>query len=106
MKKFLLLLSMLMPSASFAEVVHLNCSFTDPAHNIVKDVVVDFMDFGANISVDGASYAFTPEYEARAAFYSDSPWMRLEVGNHRFTTKYTFATMIDDMPVYLSCQEI
>lgn len=103
MKKYMLLLAMLVPSVGFAETVHLNCD--SGTHKY--DLVVNFMEDGANITVDGTSYNFISEYDARAAFYSEEPWMRLEVGNRRYQAKYTFAALGNDqIPLYMPCDEI
>lgn len=103
MKKMLFLLSlMLIPYASFAEVVHLNCGTDDDTY----DVVVDFLDDGASVSVNGATYTFSQEYDARAAFYNPDPWMRVEVGRRDIESKYGFATLVDDVPTYMQCEEV
>lgn len=93
-----LLLAAFIPCAGFAEVVHLKCNN--------YDVVVDFLDDGASISVNGMTYNFIQEYDARASFHNPEPWMRLEVGLRSMGAKYSFATLIDDMPTYMPCEEI
>ena len=99
MKKLhFLLLAMFLPCAGFAEVVHLNCEG--------RDVVVDFLDDGALITVDGSRYAFIQEYDARAAYYNADPWMRLEIGRRDQPTKYAFGEIVNDIATYKPCQEL
>lgn len=106
MKKYLILFTMLIPCSGFAETVRLNCNSGSHTYN----VIVDFIDQNATISVDGTQYDFISEYDTRAAYYTEEPWMRLEVGNHRYQAKYTFAAIVNTNgetgPLYMPCTEI
>ena len=107
----MLLLSL---SAHADDDVHLICKTDIARHpstdsNVKEsyDVHVKFLDDGAILNIDGASYALKQEYDARVSFYSDNPWYNLQIGNRNYATKYALGIPTNEpFARYVPCEEI
>lgn len=114
MKQLLLLPIILLSVPAMADTVHLLCKTdiaerpsTDSNVKEFYDVVVNFLDDGAILTVDGVEYNLKQQYDARVAFYSMEPWYNLQIGNRDYATKYSLGIPTnEDFARYTSCEEI
>ncbi len=79
----------------------------DPTVKESYDVIVQFLDDGAILTVDGKKYELKQQYDARVAFYSVNPWYNLQIGNRDYMTKYSLGIPTNEsFARYTSCEEI
>ena len=104
----------LLPWSAMADSVHLLCKTdiaehpsTDPNVKESYDVLVNFLDDGAILTVDGVEYNLKQQYDARVVFYSAEPWYNLQIGNRDYATKYSLGIPTkEEFARYTFCEEI